>query len=78
MPPKEPSLSSLAEQLRGYLDAQGLVAEKSGDSLRAYLGEVTSKFDKLVRALGKNPKVRDPEALAAWIGKKVARSRKRS
>lgn len=30
--------------------------------------EAMSKFDKLVRELRKNPKVRNPEGLAAWIG----------
>lgn len=70
------SLTILAEQLRRYLANEGLVTEKSGAELRAHLNEVMSKFDKLVARLKKDPKVKDPEALAAWIGWRAARSRR--
>lgn len=69
-------LRVLSEQLRGLLVQQGL-AERSGASVRADLHEVMSKFDKLVRKLRKNNKVRDPEALAAWIGRRLGRLKQR-
>jgi hypothetical protein len=76
LPEAADTLTVLAEQLRRYLVSEGLVVEKSGAELRAHLNEVMSKFDKLVARLKKDPKVKDPDALAAWIGWRAARARR--
>ena len=71
-------LPTLTEQLRTVLAQEGFEdARRPSADLRRYLNEASSKFNKLVRTLRKNPRVRDPEALAAWIGLRLGRLKRK-